>query len=101
MLVMRRAQSNPDPVVRESIKAISRHTLFSSLDEGKRAGRNFPTLHICLLLTSNYSAGGLEPSVAQPPLPLQEFLPWQPFPPAFPPPFPSQRFLPLQPCFPF
>src|SRR5260370_8487017 len=99
MLVMWRAQSNADRVVRESIKAISRHALFSSLEEGKRAGRNFPTLHISLPLTSNYSAGGLEPSVAQPPLPLQEFLPWQPLSPALQPPLPLQELWPLQACF--
>src|SRR5512140_502245 len=41
----------------------------------------------------------LEPSVAQPPLPLQEFLPLQPLSPAAQPPFPLHEFWPLQACF--
>src|SRR5580704_7567430 len=45
-----------------------------------------------------YAAGGLEPSVAQPPLPLQLFLPLQPLSPALQPPLPLQSFLPLQEC---
>src|SRR3954469_18210542 len=40
----------------------------------------------------------LEPSVAQPPLPLQEFLPLQPASPVLQPPLPLQSFLPLQSC---
>src|SRR5271167_3123132 len=47
----------------------------------------------------NYAAGGLEPSVAQPPLPLQEFLPLQPLSPALHPPLPLHEFWPLQACF--
>src|SRR5271167_581611 len=46
----------------------------------------------------NYAAGGLEPSVAQPPLPLQEFLPLQPLSPALQPPLPLHEFWPLQAC---
>src|SRR5271167_763083 len=42
--------------------------------------------------------GGLEPSVAQPPLPLQEFLPLQPLSPDLQPPLPFQEFCPLQAC---
>lgn len=38
-------------------------------------------------------------SVAQPPLPLQVFLPEQPLSPEAQPPFPLQEFLPLQACF--
>jgi hypothetical protein len=41
----------------------------------------------------------LEPSVAQPPLPLQEFLPLQPLSPEPQPPLPLQEFKPLQACF--
>jgi hypothetical protein len=41
----------------------------------------------------------LEPSVAQPPLPLQEFLPLQPLSLALQPPLPLQEFCPLQACF--
>src|SRR5258708_5117494 len=83
----------------KTVKAIRWLAIFTPRDEGKRAGRNFPTLHICLLLTSNYSAGGLEPSVAQPPLPLQEFLPLQLLSPALQPPLPLQELWPLQACF--
>jgi len=43
-------------------------------------------------------AFGLEPSVAQPPLPLQLFLPLQPLSPVEQPPVPLQLFLPLQEC---
>src|SRR6185312_12881787 len=42
----------------------------------------------------------LEPSVAQPPLPLQEFLPLQPLSPLLQPPWPLQSFWPLQACLP-
>src|SRR5437868_3272440 len=38
------------------------------------------------------------PSVAQPPFPLQAFLPLQPAAPALHPPWPLQSFLPEQPC---
>jgi len=41
----------------------------------------------------------LEPSVAQPPLPLQEFLALQPLSPVLQPPLPAQEFLPAQECF--
>jgi len=41
----------------------------------------------------------LEPSVAQPPLPLQEFLPLQPLSLVEQPPLPLQEFLPAQECF--
>src|SRR3954466_222544 len=36
---------------------------------------------------------------AQPPLPLQEFLPLQPLSPVLQPPLPLQEFLPAQSCF--
>ncbi len=41
----------------------------------------------------------MEPSVAQPPFPLQEFLPLQPLSPVLQPPLPLQEFWPLQACF--
>jgi len=44
------------------------------------------------------SSGIFEPSVAQPPLPLQEFLPLQPLSPDLQPPLPLQEFWPLQAC---
>jgi hypothetical protein len=43
--------------------------------------------------------GILLPSVAQPPLPLQLFLPLQPLSPLLQPPLPLQEFWPLQACF--
>src|SRR5258706_14004252 len=43
----------------------------------------------------------LEPSVAQPPFPLQEFFPLQPFSLVLQPPLPLQEFLPSQACFSF
>src|SRR5580704_13639674 len=46
-------------------------------------------------------SGILLPSVAQPPLPLQEFLPLQPLSLALQPPLPLQEFWPLQACFSF
>src|SRR5579863_2589731 len=47
------------------------------------------------------SAGILLPSVAQPPLPLQEFLALQPLSLDLQPPLPLQEFWPLQACFSF
>jgi len=41
----------------------------------------------------------LEPSVAHPPLPLQEFCALQPLSPDLHPPLPLQEFWPLQACF--
>src|SRR5580704_11115026 len=46
-----------------------------------------------------FSSGILEPSVAQPPLPLQLFLPLQPLSLLLQPPLPLQEFWPLQACF--
>ena len=46
-------------------------------------------------------SGILLPSVAQPPLPLQEFLPLQPLSLDLQPPLPLQEFWPLQACFSF
>ena len=47
----------------------------------------------------DYDLGIFEPSVAQPPLPLQLFLPLQPLSPLLQPPLPLQEFWPLQACF--
>lgn len=58
-------------------------------------------MKLALLSGSYLSAGGLEPSVAQPPLPLQEFLPLQPLSLALQPPLPLHEFWPLQACFSF
>ena len=55
------------------------------------------------LSTQQLAYEGLEgillPSVAQPPLPLQEFLPLQPLSLDLQPPVPLQEFWPLQACF--
>src|SRR5580698_3564975 len=51
--------------------------------------------------TRDYEVFLLEPSVAQPPLPLQEFLPLQPASLVLQPPLPLQEFCPLQACFSF
>jgi hypothetical protein len=51
--------------------------------------------------TPDYVVFLLEPSVAQPPLPLQEFLPLQPLSPVLQPPLPLQEFCPLQACLSF
>ena len=48
---------------------------------------------------SDYDFGIFEPSVAQPPLPLQLFLPLQPLSLLLQPPLPLQEFWPLQACF--
>src|SRR6201984_3037674 len=48
-----------------------------------------------------FSSGLFLPSVAQPPLPLQEFLPLQPLSLDLQPPLPLQEFWPLQACFSF
>src|SRR5271154_149290 len=45
-----------------------------------------------------HAEGGLEPSVAQPPLPLQLFLALQPLSLLLQPPWPLQSFLPLHEC---
>ena len=50
-----------------------------------------------LVEKTNYT-WDLEPSVAQPPFPLQEFFPLQPLSPVLQPPWPLQSFLPLQLC---
>src|SRR5580700_2634690 len=60
-----------------------------------------PNPPIGSLQVPDYAAGGFEPSVAQPPLPLQEFLPLQPLSPALQPPLPLQEFWPLQACLSF
>ena len=51
--------------------------------------------------TPDYVVFLLEPSVAQPPLPLQVFLPLQPASLVLQPPLPLQEFCPLQACLSF
>src|SRR5579884_861932 len=69
--------------------------------EGKGQGK-LPDPRISLRQDRVYfSSGILEPSVAQPPLPLHEFLPLQPLSLDLQPPLPAHEFCPLQACFSF
>ncbi len=110
---MRRAQTDADTVLREIVEAIGAHKsseqnktvkimMRDAAREIKRIkGRHEPpTLYRAERESENYS-GILEPSVAQPPLPLQEFLPLQPLSLDLQPPLPLQEFWPLQACFSF
>src|SRR5271163_2000933 len=84
--VMGNPQTDADPVIREPVESIGWH-MFEK--RGRRTRATAPG-RAC------YLAGGLEPSVAQAPFPLQEFLPN-----SFldPPPLPLHEFNPLQACF--
>src|SRR5271154_2979203 len=81
--VMGNPQTDADPVIREPVKSIGWH-MFEKKGPAQRRRR--PPLR----------ASYLDPSVAQAPFPLQEFLPH-----SFldPPPLPLQEFNPLQACF--
>src|SRR5258708_30499916 len=98
MVVVGSRQADCYTVICKPIKAISRHSC-SFLSRRIEGQETSPNPRIGSLLSLDYSAGGLEPSVAQPPLPLQEFLPLQPLSPALQPPLPLQEFWPLQACF--
>src|SRR6202035_187362 len=100
MVVMRCAQTNPDAVVRKIVKTICWHSLLRSL-KGDVEGRYDPKPAPDRRKLSLSYSGILEPSVAQPPLPLQEFLPLQPLSLDLHPPLPLQEFWPLQACFSF
>jgi hypothetical protein len=54
------------------------------------------TSRACEARIPNVYPEGLLPSVAHPPLPLQEFFPLQPFSLVLQPPLPLQEFSPLQ-----
>src|SRR6516165_5796580 len=91
---MRNAEANADPELGESVEAICRHENLACLRKSG-PGPSTPALGA----EGFYSSlGGLEPSVAQPPLPLQLFLPLQPLSPALHPPLPLHEFWPLQAC---
>src|SRR5271155_6287204 len=85
--VMGNPQTDADPVIREPVKSIGWH-MFEK--RGPTYAGDSPPGRAC------YLDGGLEPSVAQAPFPLQEFLPN-----SFldPPPLPLHEFNPLQACF--
>src|SRR5258708_4791178 len=65
----------------------------------QRGPGNYPALPIQRNSRQKYYSGFFDPSVAQPPLPLHEFLPWQPLSLALQPPLPLHEFWPLQACF--
>jgi len=65
--------------------------------EGKRARNNYLAPKEQQIWSHYW--GFLEPSVAQPPLPLQEFSPLHPLSPDLQPLLPLQEFWPLQACF--
>src|SRR5271155_23863 len=85
--VMGNPQTDADPVIREPVKSIGWH-MFEK--KGPTHAGDSPPGRAC------YLVGGLEPSVAQAPFPLQEFLPNSFF---DPPPLPLHEFNPLQACF--
>src|SRR5260370_22356627 len=107
MLVMRCAPLDSDPVLRQPIKPIRWHALLRK-QKRRGAGSSYQPPYSQNASRGSWlypgffsSAGILEPSVAQPPLPLQEFLPLQPLSLALQPPLPLQEFWPLQACFSF
>src|SRR5580704_12289899 len=93
MGVVRHPQADADAVVRVAVEAIGGHK--KSADGGKPANRAWLKRDQAFGLLSSFGASLL----AQPPLPLQEFLPAQPLSPALQLPWPLQPFLPLQSCF--
>src|SRR5260370_37593935 len=75
VLVVRYPQTYTDSVVGVSIKSIGRHVACFLMTLKRWGARQNPSPPAYL---SQRSPCFLEPSVAQPPLPLQEFLPLQP-----------------------
>src|SRR5580700_8631923 len=82
VLVVRNPQTDTDPVILEPVESIGWHMVEGPARAGGSPRRGY--------------LPGLEPSVAQAPCPLQEFLPN-----SFldPPPLPLHEFNPLQACF--
>src|SRR5499427_2198150 len=80
-------------------KAFGRRSRKTMLPKIKIAEVTPPPLPL-KMQKANYSAF-LLPSVAQPPLALQLFLPLQPLSPVLQPPLPLQEFCPLQACLSF
>src|SRR5579862_4432408 len=85
--VMGNPQTDTDPVIREPVKSIGWH-MFAKRGRRRLAAAPRRTCYL--------AGADLEPSVAQAPCPLQEFLPH-----SFldPPPLPLHEFRPLQACF--
>jgi len=100
-------QSDSDAVLGKIVKSVGWHQISVHLNEGGPAKLTGPpNSHGRTSSVRNYyrdrlSCGGLDPSVAQPPLPLQSFLPLQPLSLDLQPPLPLQEFWPLQACFSF
>ena len=92
--IVRNPQADSDSVFGKSVEAIRGHTDLSCSAKVKLEGRGTRSA----LTRRELAPGIFEPSVAQPPLPLQEFLPLQPLSPVLQPPWPLQSFLPLQAC---
>jgi hypothetical protein len=100
VLVMRHAQADADSVFGEIIERICRHggkVLWLSRVTLESQGME-PRLSINRSYLAGDSAGLLLPSVAQPPFPLQEFLPLQLLSAVLQPPLPLHEFMPLQAC---
>ena len=105
VVVVGNAQPDANAVVLKVVKSvsghmplrrslqISNHVRIVSQRDAAGTGATGDSCRKCA-----YAEGGLEPSVAQPPLPLQEFCPLQPLSPDLQPPLPLQSFLPLQEC---
>src|ERR1035441_8190315 len=82
------AQANADSKLGIGVKSVGRHKEKNGGREGGAQPRG-----------ECYDFFFIEPSVAQPPLPLQEFLALHPLSLLLQPPLPLQEFLPLQACF--
>jgi hypothetical protein len=91
---MRNPQTYPDSVVGKAIKSICWHILGDPGADSFGVGS-------CPVLGLSPGSYFFDPSVAQPPLPLQEFLPLQPLSLDWQPPLPLHEFCPLQACFSF
>ena len=87
MPVVRDAEADSDSVIRLAVEGIGWHVVSRSSRWAGGAG---------LLAQANLTDYFLEPSVAQPPFPLQEFLPLQLLSPDLHPPWPLQLLWPLQ-----
>ena len=98
------SQSNTDSVLGKVVEWIRRHNQNSFwVESPPSAGEpgNLPRLSLSASYffgSSFFGASAWLPSVAQPPLPLQEFLPLQPLSPLLHPPLPLHEFMPLQAC---
>src|SRR4029077_5405170 len=99
--VMGHTQAEADAVLGKVVELIGRHKrrMFATAEDRRMELRS-PTSRAWEARMPNVYfeglSGGWLPSVAHPPLPLQEFFPLQPLLPALQPPLPLQEFSPLQ-----